>query len=164
MSTRMTLTTLRPSPSGSDCSIIVSETSVGGSSEPTPSVNRKTIAADHRGDEHPDDAAGHARCRLEAVRQAAQHEHEQHRGERLDGDLGQRQVGSALDDEQAGHRVADHAEEQGAGEAAADDRRGEGEGDQQGGDRHVGRQVDEVGPARPPRAAEQQRSRHDARR
>ena len=36
-----------------------------------------------------------ADCRLEAVGEAAQHEHEQDRRQRLDGDLGERQVGRA---------------------------------------------------------------------
>ena len=62
--------------------------------------------ADGGGHRQPHRPAGRGGPALEAVGQAAQDEHEQHGGQRLDRHLGQRQVRPALHDEQAGHRVA----------------------------------------------------------
>ena len=123
----MTLTTLRPSASGYACSIIASDTSVGGSSAPTASVKQNTSAPMPTATTPAQGPVLGRAAGLEAVGEAAQHEDEQHRGQRLDGDLGEGEVGRALDEEEAGHRVAGHAEEQRGGEAAVDGGGGEAE-------------------------------------
>ena len=164
-STRVTLTTLRPWPSGTERAIIASDTVVGGLDRaPTASVITNTMppTTDATAMRTVRRAAA-PRVALEAVGEPPQHEHEQHRRQRLDGDLGEGEVGRALDHEQAGHGVADHAEEQRAGEAPAHDRGGERRAEQERGERDVGGDVDEVGPARPPRPAEQQRARDGGR-
>ena len=59
---------------------------------------------------------------VEAPRQEPQHQHEQHRGEGLDRELGQCQVGGSLDDVEACHREADRAQHQRRRDPPAHDR------------------------------------------
>ena len=103
--------------------------------------------------------------RLEAVGQATQHEHEQDRRQRLDGDLGERQVGRALGDEQ--RRPSSSRPCRGTAPPAKRRRTiaaARASADEQGGDRHVRRDLDEVRPARPPGPRQQQRAGHERRR
>ncbi len=161
MSTRITLTTLRPSPSGS----AEVDHRVGDGRRRLDRAGRQREEEHHPADggcdADPDGSPGGVRGGLEAVGEATEDEDEQDGRQGLDGDLGERQVGCALDDEQPGHRVADHPEEEGAGEPSPDDRCGQRQPDEHRRDRHVDRHVDELRPARPPRAAEQQHTGHE---
>ena len=94
------------------------------------------------------------RLSLEALGQAAQHEHEHDRRQRLDRDLGEGEVGRARQHEQPGHRVAGDAQEHGGGEPAADDRRAERGDDEDDRDRRLARGVRAAAsPASPTRRA-----------
>ena len=106
-------------------------------------------------DDDTDAAGAHGGATLEAVGQLAQHEHEQHRRQRLDGGLGEGEVGGALDDEQGGHPVADGRQEQHGGESTARRGRQQRTADEHDGDRDLRRPPDEGRPLRPVDAAEQ---------
>ena len=139
-STRITFTTFLPPPSGTDAL----DVRVGSDRRRVLGTGDERQDEHHRahrgGDGEPQRLAPQRCARLEAVGQTAQHEHEQHRGERLDAHLRERQVGRAVQHEQPGHRVADHAEEQRRSEAAVHDRRRERGAD----DDRCGRDLDPV--------------------
>ena len=96
-STRITLTTLRPWPSGSDRATISSDTGGAMRCPAATMANTKTIAPTRTGDRRARTRAPpRRRLTLEPLGQAAQHEHEHDRRQRLDRDLGEREVGRAL--------------------------------------------------------------------
>ena len=68
-----------------------------------------------------------ARCRSqgEPAGHPAQDEHERDQRQRLDEELGQREIGGTVDDEQPADAVADHPDQQHRGEPAAHPHQGE---------------------------------------
>ena len=153
------MTTLRPSPSGTERSIISSATGVVGAVPARGDGEQEHRDPDRRGRGQPHRPSGQGRPALEAVGQAAQHEDEQHGGQRLDRHLGQRQVGAALHDEQAGHRVAGGPEQQRRREPPVDGAGGHRRDQERHAHRHVARRSGERRPPRPPVAEHQRASR-----
>ena len=159
-STRMTLTTLRPSASGKDRSIISVDTGSAVAGLAGDDGEGEHGERDGDGDDDADAAGERAGAAFEAIGQLAQHEHEQHGRQRLDRGLGERQIGRTLDDEQGGHAVADGREEQHGGEAAADDGGQQRPADQDDGDRDLRRagRPTPASPASRPRRAGRRRA------
>ncbi len=162
-STRITFTTLRPPPSGSDRSTISSDTGSAVRFPPAVSARRNTVtptaaaAVTRTARPAPDDAA------LEPVGKPPQDQHEQHGRQRLDRHLGQRQVGPALHDEQARHGVAGGAQQERGREPAVDRTRGQRRRHERDAHGHMTRRPEDRRPPGPA-VAHHQRARREQRR
>ena len=110
-STRITFTTLRPPPSGTDRSTISPE--IGSACRfPEAVMARANTVTPTATSRPPAPHAAQRGAALEPVGEAPQDQDEQHRAQGLDRHLGQGQVGAALHHEQAGHGVTGRPHQQ----------------------------------------------------